>query len=147
MPCIPTLVFDVAIGSCVRPEEASKDAKKCEGSGQVELKSIDGFTWERYILSRSQANAIWSEVLRKRKLWYTFVLMCLTWLQCVGLITKSVWICQHLQNFTDALARSWLDLKAFSKLIQYYPTQRIAGKFSFKGYIIYLEYKDHTNMF
>jgi len=44
MPCIPTLVFDVAIGSCVRPEEASKDAKKCEGTGQVELKSIDGFT-------------------------------------------------------------------------------------------------------
>ena len=44
MPCVSTLVFDVSIGSCVRPEEASPEARVCD-SGEAAnggLKTIEG---------------------------------------------------------------------------------------------------------
>jgi len=47
MPCVSSLVFDVAIGSCVRPTETSEEAKKCGGGINGEpagLKTIEGFT-------------------------------------------------------------------------------------------------------
>ena len=47
MLCSSPLVFDVAIGACTRPEQASDEAKKC--GGKVELKTFDveGFTCPR----------------------------------------------------------------------------------------------------
>jgi len=48
MPCSFPLVFDVAIGACTRPEQASEEAKKCGGeSGEesgAKLKTVEGFT-------------------------------------------------------------------------------------------------------
>jgi len=45
MPCVATLVFDVAIGSCVRPEEISAEGRVCEtGDALTGLKTIEGFT-------------------------------------------------------------------------------------------------------
>lgn len=46
MPCVSTLVFDVTIGSCVRPEEASPEARVCNTGDQENggLKTIEGFT-------------------------------------------------------------------------------------------------------
>ena len=44
MPCVSTLVFDVSIGSCVRAEEASPEARVCD-SGEAAnggLKTIEG---------------------------------------------------------------------------------------------------------
>ena len=44
MPCVSTLVFDVTIGSCVRPEEASPEARVCNTGDQENggLKTIEG---------------------------------------------------------------------------------------------------------
>ena len=44
MPCVSTLVFDVSIGSCVRPEEASPEARVCNTGDQENggLKTIEG---------------------------------------------------------------------------------------------------------
>jgi len=47
MPCVASLIFDVAIGSCVREEEASDEARRCGGGEPGEeptLKTIEGFT-------------------------------------------------------------------------------------------------------
>jgi len=47
MPCVASLVFDVSIGSCVRPEEASPEARRCGGDiagEEPKLKTIEGFT-------------------------------------------------------------------------------------------------------
>jgi len=47
MPCAFPLIFDVTVGACVRPEQATPEAKKCDtGVGedaQSGLKEIDGF--------------------------------------------------------------------------------------------------------
>ena len=45
MPCVASLIFDVAIGSCVREEEASDEARRCGGGEPGEeptLKTIEG---------------------------------------------------------------------------------------------------------
>ena len=43
MPCVASLIFDVSIGSCVRPEEASSEARQCNsGDNEVGLKTIEG---------------------------------------------------------------------------------------------------------
>ena len=48
MPCAAPLVFDVAIGACTRPEQASEEAKKCGGAdgdpSGLNLKTVEGFT-------------------------------------------------------------------------------------------------------
>jgi len=44
MPCSNPLVFDVAIGACTRKEQASSEAKVCDGDGVGELKTVEGFT-------------------------------------------------------------------------------------------------------
>jgi hypothetical protein len=44
MPCAAPLVFDSTIGSCVRDEQKSDKAKRCDGSKSGELKTIEGFT-------------------------------------------------------------------------------------------------------
>lgn len=43
MPCSFPLIFDVAIGSCQRLEQASSEAKKCQ-EGEADLKTVEGFT-------------------------------------------------------------------------------------------------------
>ena len=45
MPCSFPLVFDVALGACTRPEQASEEAKVCgEDVGGGQLKTVEGFT-------------------------------------------------------------------------------------------------------
>merc|ERR1711983_419033 len=45
MPCTSTLSFDVSIGSCVREEELSPEARRCDtGDAETGLKTIEGFT-------------------------------------------------------------------------------------------------------
>lgn len=52
IPCPTQLMFDVAIGACVRPEQASNEAKRCGGDGDPSgadssnsrLKTVEGFT-------------------------------------------------------------------------------------------------------
>lgn len=45
MPCANPLVFDITVGSCVRKENRSPEAKVCDAEGEVgALKTIDGFT-------------------------------------------------------------------------------------------------------
>merc|ERR1712080_640896 len=45
MPCGATLWFDVAIGSCVRPDEMSPEGRRCDTGDEVTgLKTIEGFT-------------------------------------------------------------------------------------------------------
>ena len=45
MPCVSSLVFDVSIGSCVRPEQLSPEGKVCgDAEDQAVLKTIEGFT-------------------------------------------------------------------------------------------------------
>ena len=45
MPCVSTLNFDVAIGSCVRPTELSPEGRVCNtGDAKTGLKTIEGFT-------------------------------------------------------------------------------------------------------
>jgi hypothetical protein len=43
MPCAQPLHFDSKVGSCVRPEQVSKEGKKCSGESE-KVKEIDGFT-------------------------------------------------------------------------------------------------------
>jgi len=46
MPCAFPLIFDVAIGACVRSEQASPEARQCNGDGfddESQLKVVDGF--------------------------------------------------------------------------------------------------------
>jgi len=45
MPCAAPLLFDSAVGSCVREENLSEQAKRCTAEGVANaLKTIDGFT-------------------------------------------------------------------------------------------------------
>jgi hypothetical protein len=44
MPCSAPLFFDVHIGSCVREENLSPEAKTCKGVDAPLLKTIEGFT-------------------------------------------------------------------------------------------------------
>ena len=40
MPCVASLVFDVKLGTCVRPEQLSSEGKIC--SADTEPKVVDG---------------------------------------------------------------------------------------------------------
>ena len=42
MPCVASLVFDVKLGTCVRPEQLSSEGKICEED--TAPKVIDGFS-------------------------------------------------------------------------------------------------------
>ena len=42
MPCVASLVFDVKLGTCVRPEQLSSEGKIC--SADTEPKVVDGFS-------------------------------------------------------------------------------------------------------